>query len=104
MEQLLLEVNWRTETKFLISLGETKTLLRDNDPGKQTEPVAVTGIKEPSPTIMEEGEGYREGEKWERVPGSNVMWEEAPESRYQSVACGWLSVIVLNVEVRDYWS
>ena len=50
---------------------------------------------------MDEGEGYREDEKCERVPMLDVMWEEAPESRYQSFACGWLSVMVLNVEARD---
>jgi hypothetical protein len=48
-------------------------------------PAAVTGSNEPSPTIMEEGMGYREVVGCERVRGSEVMWEVAPESKYQLV-------------------
>jgi hypothetical protein len=51
-EQLLSVVNWRTEIKFLISFGETRTLLRDKLDGRCAKLVEVTGSKEPSPTIM----------------------------------------------------
>ena len=71
--QLLSIVNWRIEIIFLISLGETKTLLRDKDPVRVVAPVAVTGSKEPSLTTMEEGKGYREEAGCERVRGSEVI-------------------------------
>jgi hypothetical protein len=54
-EQLLSMVNWRTEIRFLMSLGETRTLLRCKGPGKWAPPEEVTGIREPSPTIIEAG-------------------------------------------------
>jgi hypothetical protein len=46
--------------------------------------VAVTGKKEPLPTTIEEGAGKQGGDV-ERVPTSEVIWEVAPESKYQSV-------------------
>ena len=55
IEQLLLEVNWRTEIKFLIRLGETRTLLREKESGRVTVSVEVTGSKESLPTTMDEG-------------------------------------------------
>ena len=51
-EQLLLVVNWRTEIRFLISCGETRTLLRRKE-DKSIEPKAVTGSNEPLPTTVE---------------------------------------------------
>ena len=57
-EQLLSEVNWQTELKFLIRLGETRTLLRANEPGSDDVPVEATGSKDPLPTTMDEG--YRD--------------------------------------------
>jgi hypothetical protein len=66
-------VNWRTEIRFLISCGETKTLLRRKDGGMTVVPVDVTGSKEPLPTTMDEGVGYREGTVWVRVPECEVM-------------------------------
>jgi hypothetical protein len=45
----------RTETRFLISCGETRTLLRHIEGDKAVAPVVVTGMKEPLPTTMEEG-------------------------------------------------
>jgi hypothetical protein len=48
-------------------------------------PVAVTGRKEPLPTTIDEGAGKQGGDVEERVPGSEVIWEVAPESKYQSV-------------------
>jgi len=78
----LSEVNWRTEIKFLIRFRETRTLLTKNKPRSCAEPVAVTGKRELLPTIMEEGEGYREKEVCERLLGSKVKWDVAPESKY----------------------
>ena len=95
------EVNWRTEIRFLISLGETRTLLRDKCPGSDAVPVAVTGSKEPSPTIIDEGKGYYEDKTCERVDELEVMREVAPESRYQSVVGGCWRVMVLKVNARD---
>jgi len=84
-EQLLSDVHRRTEIRFLISLEETRTLLRDKCPGRDATPVAVTGSKEPSPTTIDEEKGYRGDKMCERVEGFEVMWEVAPESKYQSV-------------------
>jgi hypothetical protein len=64
-------------------------------------PAAVTGSNEPSPTIMEEGMGYREVAGCERVRGSEVMWDVAPESKYQLVDWGCWRVMVLNVEAGN---
>ena len=100
-EQLLLEVNWWTDIRFLISFGETRTLLRCRGPDKCAVPVEVTGSKEPSPTTIAEGKGYRWGKICERERESETMWEVAPESKYHSVCCGWFSVMVLKVDARD---
>jgi len=51
-------------------------------------PVAVTGSKEPSPTTIDEGKGYRGGKICERVEGLEVMCKVALESKYQSVCWG----------------
>jgi hypothetical protein len=72
-EQLLSEVNWHTEIRFLISLGETRTLLRDKCPGSEVAPVAVTGSREPSPTTIDEGKGYRRDKTCERVEEFEVI-------------------------------
>jgi hypothetical protein len=80
--------------------GETRTLLRDRESVRVVTPVAVTGSKEPSPTMIEE-EGYYEEVGCERVRESDVMWEVAPESKYQSVFGGCCSVMVLKVEASD---
>jgi len=58
-------VNWRTEIKFLISCGETRTLLRCKEGWMTVLPVAITGSKDPLLTTMDEGVGYRE-EKCEK--------------------------------------
>ena len=39
-EQLLSVVNWHTEMRFLMSCGETSTLLRRKAPSKLAEPMA----------------------------------------------------------------
>jgi hypothetical protein len=57
-EQLLSIVNWRTEIRFLIICGNTRTLLRHKLDDNSVEPVAVTGIREPLPTIIDKGLGY----------------------------------------------
>jgi len=59
--------------RFLISFGETRTLLRDNEPGRCAAPVAVTGRRDPSPTTIEEGKGYRGLDKKESELESEVM-------------------------------
>jgi len=100
-EQLLSDVNWRTEIRFLISLGETRTLLRDKCPGSDAAPVEVTGSKELSPKIIDEGKGYCGDKTCERVDELEVMWVVAPESRYQSVVGGCWRVMVLKVDARD---
>jgi hypothetical protein len=71
--------------RFLIRFGETRTLLRCKDGDKDVALVAVTGKKEPLPTTIEEGAEKQGGDVEERVPASEVIWEVAPESKYQSV-------------------
>ena len=67
MEQLLSMVNRQTEIRFLISCGETKTLLRWRCGVRSVLPVDVMGSKEPLLTTIEQGVGYREGTICERV-------------------------------------
>ena len=58
MEQLLSVVKRRTEIKFLIMLGDTKTLERTSGRRiveKECDPVDVTGSKVPLPTMIDEG-------------------------------------------------
>ena len=40
----------------------------------------------------------------DRLPASDVMCEDAPESMYQSVEVGGARVMVLNAFARDCWS
>jgi len=54
-------------------------------PRKGCNAVAVIGSKQPSPTTIDEGKGYRGDKMCERVEEFEVMWEVAPESKYQSV-------------------
>lgn len=70
-------------------------MLRLREP-KQVEPVETTGSSDPSPTTIDEGVDVVGGRERERVPVSDVIWEEAPESMYQSVVGGAARVIVLN--------
>jgi hypothetical protein len=58
MEQLLSVVKRRTEIKFLIMLGNTKTLERTSGcriVEKECDPVDVTGSEAPLPTMIDEG-------------------------------------------------
>jgi len=58
MEQLLSVVKRRTEIKFLIMLGETKTLERKSGRcvvENECDPTDVTGSKAPLPTMIDEG-------------------------------------------------
>jgi len=76
IEQLLSVVNRRTEIKFLIMLGETKTLFRTRERcgvGNEYEPVEVMGKRAPLPTIMEEGPDKEGGRGDERIPEWAVM-------------------------------
>ena len=54
-EQLLSELNWRTDIRFLIRFGETRTLLKCKKVGKCATPVDVTGKREQLPAIIEKG-------------------------------------------------
>ena len=63
-------------------------------------PVEVTGSKELLPTTMDEG--YREVKLWVRVEESEVMWEVAPESKYQLFVAAWFRETVLKADARDY--
>jgi hypothetical protein len=64
-KELLSVVNWRTEMRFLISCGETRTLLRCKDSDMAVVPVVVTGKKEPLLTTIEEE--LENKVKWKRV-------------------------------------
>jgi hypothetical protein len=58
MEQLLSVVKRRTEIKFLIMLGDTKTLERTRgrcSVGKECDPIDVMGSEAPLPTMIDEG-------------------------------------------------
>lgn len=56
----------------------------------------MTGRREPSPTITEEGV-VREGvEVFDRVPAFEVMWEVAPVLKYQPICWGGVRDTVLK--------
>ena len=58
MEQLLSVVKRRTEIKFLIMFGETKTLERTRGRRaveKECDPIDVTGSEALLPTMIDEG-------------------------------------------------
>jgi hypothetical protein len=58
MEQLLSVVKRQTKIKFLIMLGDTKTLERTrgrHSVGKERDPMDVTGSEAPLPTMIDEG-------------------------------------------------
>lgn len=84
--------------RFLISCGDTRTLLRRKEGDNSVKPVAVTGMTEPLPTTIDEGVGYREGRICEREEDWDVMWEVAPESKYQSPDEGGVRDVVLKAE------
>jgi len=62
--------------------------------------VEVTGTRDLLPTIIEEGEDDR-GVERERIPASEAMCEEAPESKYQSPPEGGVTIMVLKAEARE---
>jgi len=66
-EQLLSVVNWRTDIRFLIICGDTRTLLRCKEGGNSVEPVAVIGMMEPLLTTMDEGAAYRREQACESI-------------------------------------
>ena len=93
------------EIKFLIMLGDTRTLLRARlrcGKEKICDPVAVTGSKAPFPTTIDEGVDEEGGEMVESIPASEVMCEPTPESSYHSEAGGF-SVMVLKECARESW-
>jgi hypothetical protein len=52
--------------RFLISCGDTRTLLRCKLGDNSVDPVAITRSVEPLPTIIDEGIGYRGSEGCDR--------------------------------------
>ena len=72
------------------------------EPG--TEPTAVTGRQDPSPTMMEEGQEGCGGRKEKRIPASGVVWKEALESAIHSVLSGGVSPMVLKDCTSVAWS
>ena len=74
--------------------GVRRTLFSLNGLGIIEYPVSTTGRVAPLPTMMEVG---KEGEDvGVTIPGFAAMWEEAPESKTQSVLPGGVSDTVLN--------
>jgi hypothetical protein len=71
--------------RFLISCGQTRTLLRCKEGDKAAAPVAITGKMEPLQTTIDEGAGKQGRDVEERLLALEVMWEVAPESMHQSV-------------------
>jgi hypothetical protein len=70
--------------RFLISCGETRTLLRRKDGVKTVAPVVVTSRYGSLPTTMDEGAEKQGADVEERVPASEVICEVAPELKNQS--------------------
>jgi hypothetical protein len=71
----------------LISEGETRTSFRWRGwvaVGIERRPECSTGIEDPLPTTIRE----REGDISESIPELLDMWEDAPVSRYHSLAGG----------------
>ena len=96
-------VKRRTEIKFLIMWGETRISERNKFPravGIVAEPVAVTGSKDPLPTIILDGVECEGRVDEVSIPEFDVIWDEAPESIYQSVVGGGVNVMVLKLFAR----
>jgi hypothetical protein len=92
-------VKRRIEIRFLIMLGDTRTLLRTKlryGKEKICDPVAVTGSRAPFPTMIDEGVNEVGEEMVESLPASEVMCDPAPESYHSEVAFGGLRVMVLK--------
>ena len=89
IETLLSRVKRRTEIKFLIRDGDTRTSFKRRDlvaVGMKVCAWCVTGTRAPLPTVMVEEDGWRvEGRS---VPGEDDMCDVAPVSKYQSAALG----------------
>ena len=60
------------------------------------EPTAVTGMQDPSPTMMEEGQEGCGGWTEERILACGVVWKEAPESAIHSVLTGGVRPMALK--------
>jgi hypothetical protein len=58
--------------------------------------VAVTGIREPLPTTIDEGLGYHGNKACESEEDQDVICEVAPESKYHSLVEGGVSDVVLK--------
>ena len=59
-------------------------MCKRKEPGKTESPTEMTGIADPSPTMMEEGKEGGGGRVEVRIPASGVVRKEAPESAIQS--------------------
>ena len=81
----LSRVRARTETRFLINEGATRTLFRERGlevVGIEEEPVCVMGREVPLPTMILVEEEF--GDREEMLPEPRDMCEEAPVSKNQS--------------------
>jgi hypothetical protein len=83
-----------TEIRFLIREGVTRMFLRckseEEDVGIVVEAVCVTGSRAPFPTVTKVEKGRGEGD--DRVPDADDMCDEAPVSRYHSLAAVFSAV------------
>ena len=83
-------------------VGATRTLCKRKKSGRTESPTEVTGIAEPSPTMIEEGQKGGGGWVEVRIPASGVVWKEAPESAIQSAEeAGGVRVVVLKDPASD---
>jgi hypothetical protein len=86
--------------RFLISHGDTRTLLRRKLGDNSVEAVAVTRCVEPLSTTIDEGIRYHRKKVCEREEDWDVMCEVAPELKNHSCDAGGFSVDVLKFEAR----
>lgn len=81
----------RTETRLRTRLETIRTLLSLRGVervGRVVRPMWITGEEEPLPTVTMDEE--KEGKNEVRLPGSDVIWDVASESRIHSLeGAGW---------------
>ena len=61
----------------------------------------MTGRADPLPTTMDEGSVEVVGRTEVKLPASEVVWLEAPESATQSVTAGGVKAMVLKELTND---
>jgi hypothetical protein len=64
----------------------------------------LTRRADPLPTTMDEGSVEVCGRTKVKLPASEVVWLETPESATQSVTAGGVKAMVLKEFVNDCWS